>query len=262
VTDEKQDVVDKWIAGKKKTGYPIAILNGDLEKLLGVPHFPFNGVIGPDGNITYAGDSPQSAIKEAMKAAKPGSMWPKKLAGAAKLLRDGKVGEAWAELQSLKTAGGLEEREKAVHEKFSAYVTDVSASAVKDAEEQYKKGLVYVAVQKVTGIANANPELPATADAKKLLTEIQAMPGYAAEMKGGELFAKARALEENEDYLGAFNAFKDVMKKAEGTKIADVAKQKAESLMQRGMPGYEPACEKCDDKTKKACAKHAKPVKL
>jgi len=261
VTDEKQDVVDKWVASKKKTGYPIAILNGDLEKVLGVPHFPFNGVIGPDGNITYAGDSPQSALKDAMKAAKPGSMWPKKLAGAAKMLRDGKVGEAWAELQTLKAAGGFDDREKSVHEKFCAYVTDVSASAVKDAEEQFKKDLVYSAFQKVSSIANAKPELPATADAKKLLTEIQAVPGFDAEMKGGELFAKARGLEESEDYLGAFNAFKDVMKKAAGTKIADIAKKKAESLINRGMPGYEPVCEKCT-KAKKACEKHAKPVKL
>lgn len=261
VTDEKQDVVDKWIAGKKKTGYPIAILNGDLERALGVPHFPFNGVIGPDGNLTYAGDDPGYSLKEAMKAAKPGSMWPKKLAGAAKLLRDGKLGDAWVELQKVGADTGLDEREKAVHAKFVAHVQDTSAAAVKDALADFKKDLVYSAFVKANAIAEAKPPLPATEDAKTLVAEIKAVANFEAEMKGGELYAKARELEEAQDYLGAVNGFKDVIKKAAGTKVADMAKAKAENLISRGMPGFSPVCEKCA-KAKKACDKHAKPVKL
>lgn len=261
VTDEKQDVVDKWIASKKKTGYPIAILNGDLERTLGVPHFPFNGVIGPDGNITYAGDSPGYSLKEAMKTAKAGSMWPKKLANAAKMLRESKLGDAWVELQKVGADTGLDAREKAVHQKFVTYVQDTSSAAVKDAEADFKKDLVYAAYTKASSIADAKPPLPASDDAKKLVGEIKAFPNFDAEMKGGEVFAKARELEESQDYLEAVNAFKDAMKKAPGTKIADMAKAKAENLISRGMPGFSPVCEKCA-KAKKACDKHAKPVKL
>jgi len=261
VTDEAVDVVDKWIATKKKTGYPIVILDGELEKILGVPHFPFAGVMDPEGNIVYAGDSPAAALKAALKAAKPGSIWPKKLSAAAVLLRNGKLGEAWAELQTVKTAGGLDDREQKTHEKFTTFITDSSAAVVKLGEDLFKKDLIYAAAQKVESIANAKPALPATEAAQKLLAEMKAAPMYDAEMKGGELFAAAAAKEEAQAYTDAFNAFKDVTKKAEGTKIAAVALKRAESLVKRGMPGFEPACEKCA-KAKKACEKHAKPVKL
>ena len=105
MTDEAADVVDKWFAKQKKTGYPIVILDGALEKALGVPHFPYSGVIDPDGNISYAGNSPESALKAAMKKAKGGSMWPKKLVPAATNLRNGKLAAAWGDLQTLKAAG-------------------------------------------------------------------------------------------------------------------------------------------------------------
>ena len=163
-------------AGKKKTGYPIVILDGALEKALGVPHFPFNGVIDPDGKIAYAGDSPESTIKKLMKGARPGSMWPKALQGAAQLLRDGKVGEAWAELQSGKN--GLSDREKAVHERFTGYVSDLSASTVKRAADLLKADRAYAALKVAEAIANAKPELPGTADAIKLVGEIKALPSF------------------------------------------------------------------------------------
>lgn len=261
MTDEAIDVVDKWIAGKKKTGYPIVILNGELEKLLGVPHFPFNGVIGPDGKISYAGDSPASAIKQSMKAAKPGSIWPKKMASVAALFRVGKLGEAWTELQAAKTAGGLNERETAVSEKFATYLTDVAAEAVKAAQELVKRERIFEAFKKVELIASAKPELPSTPAAATLIAELKALPTFELEMKGGELFGAAAAKADEADYVAAVNGYKDVMKKAEGAKIAGVAKEQAEKLISKGMPGFETSCEKCN-KAKRACEKHAKPMKL
>lgn len=261
MTDEDPEVVDKWVAGKKKTGYPIAILDGQLEKVLGVPHFPYNGVIGPDGTLVYSGDSPETALKKAMKAAKPGSMWPKRLANAAGQLRAGKIGEAWAELQTLKSASDLDERDKAVRERFETYVTEVSGDVLKQAQELQKQDKIYAALKKAEGIAGAKPELPATPDAVKLVADLKATPNFEAEVKGGEIFAAALAKEEARDYIAAVNGYKDVMKKAEGTKIAAAAKKQAEFLIQKGMPGFEPACEKCH-KQKKACDKHAKPMKL
>jgi hypothetical protein len=261
VTDEKVDLVDKWVASKKKTGYPIVILDGELEKTLGVPHFPYSGVIDPDGKLVYAGDSPEGAIKKGMKSAKPGSMWPKKLAGAATMLRNGKFGEAWAELQTVKA--GLDDREKAVHEKFSAYISDVSADAVKAAAELFKKDMIFEAMKKVEGIAAAKPELPATPDAVKLIADMKAVAGFDAEMKGGEIYADGLEKEDADDFLGAVNAYKDVAKKAEGTKIAGVATSRAKELISGGKPGYDPNCPKCSkSKVQKACEKHAKVVKL
>jgi hypothetical protein len=261
VTDEQVDVVDKWYATKKKTGYPIVILDGQLEKVLGVQHFPFTGVIGPDGNLSYAGDSPESAIKAGMKATKPGSIWPKKLLAAAVLLRSGKLGDAWAELQTLKA--GLDDREQKVRDSFSAFVTESSADAVKQAQDLFKKDMIWLAMKKAGPIADAKPELPATPDAVKLVADMKAVAKFDDEMKGGELYAAAIAKEDSNEYLDAVNALKDVIKKSEGTKIAEVARKHAQDIIDHGMVGYSPTCPKCNEtKTKKACAKHAKTVKL
>jgi hypothetical protein len=261
ITDEAVDVVDKWIATKKKTGYPIVILDGALEKVLGVQHFPYTGVIDPDGNLTYAGDSPEGAIKRCMKTTKSGSIWPKKLMGAAVLLRSGKLGEAWAELQTLKS--GLDDREQKVRDSFSTYVSTASADTVKEAQELFKKDQIFAAMSKVEPIANAKPELPATPDAVKLVADMKAVPKFDDEMKGGELYAAALAKESDQEYLDAVNELKKVIKTAEGTKIADVALKRAQDIISKGLPGYVPTCPKCNKtKTPKACEKHAKAVKL
>lgn len=262
MTDEELSVVDKWYGGRK-TNYPIAILDGELEKLLGVPHFPFTGVISPEGEIIYAGNSPESTLKKAMKSAKAGSMWPKKLAKAAGLLRNGKLGEGWSELQSVKSAGGLDERETKTVEKFEKHITETSAGAVKTARDLLKKDLVYAALKKVQDIADAKPALPATEDAAKLVAELKALSTFDLEIKGGEAYESGRAKEDEDDFLGAVTAYKDAAKKGEGAKIAAVALARAKDLVDRNLPGYSPVCPKCNaTKVKKACEKHLKPLKL
>jgi hypothetical protein len=226
-----------------------------------VAHFPFTGVIGPDGNLSYAGDSPETAIKAGMKGAKPGSIWPKKLMAAATALRNGKLGDAWTELQTLKA--GLDDREQKVRDGFTAYVTESSSDAVKQAQDLFKKDMIWLAMKKAGPIADAKPELPATPDAVKLVADMKAVAKFDDEMKGGEMYSAAIAKEDSNEYLDAVNALKDVIKKSEGTKIAEVARKHAQDIIDHGMVGYSPTCPKCNEgKTKKACAKHAKPVKL
>jgi hypothetical protein len=91
--------------------------------------------------------------------------------------------------------------------------------------------------------------------------EMKALPRFDDEMKGGELYASAVEKEDEHEYLDAVNALKNVDKKFEGTKIAALAMERARELVDRGMPGYAPTCEKCK-KRRKACDKHAKTVKL
>jgi hypothetical protein len=218
-------------------------------------------VIDGEGNIVYAGDSPESALAKAMKVAKAGPMWPKKLAKAATFLRANKLGEAWSEIEALKAAGKLDERETQVLERFSKYIADASTGAVKAASELLKADLVYQAVQKLEGIAQVNPELPATKDANTLLAEMQALPRFDDEIKGGSTYATGLVKEDDCDYVGAVTTYRDLAKKFDGTKIAGVAMKRAQELVQQGMPGYAQACEKCM-KAKKACEKHPKTIDL
>jgi hypothetical protein len=261
VTDEKEEVVDKWIASKKKTGYPIAILNGELEKVLGVQHFPYAGVIDPDGALSYAGDSPEKQLKAALGKAKPGSVWPKKLESVVALVRTGKLGESWAQLQTVKSGGGLDDKDQKALDKFEKFISTTSSNAVTSAQDLAKKGLIFQAMQRAEGIAAAKPALPSSEAAQKLVTELKGTPNFDNEMKGGEAFAAAHAKEDSHEYLHAVEAYKDIAKKFEGTKIAGVAMKSAQDLVSNGMPGYNASCEQCH-KAGKACEKHAKVVKL
>lgn len=261
VTDEETKLVDEFVAKRKPT-YPIVILKSSaLETALGVPHFPFNGVIDTEGKLVYAGDSPESTIGKVMKNAKPGSPWPKKLVKASLALRASRFGEAWTEIQSVAKDTALDEREKKVLERFQSYVESNVADDFASAKKESGAGLIGRALKRLEPLAAALPPLPVSEDAGKLLAELKATPKFDDELKGGEAFDAADAKEDARDYLAAFNAFRDVAKKYSEQRIGSVANGRAKSIVDRGMVGYAPACPKCQE-AKKACAKHAKPVKL
>lgn len=261
VTDEETKLVDEFVAKRKPT-YPIVILKSNaLETALGVAHFPFNGVIDTEGKLVYAGDSPESTLGKVMKNAKPGSPWPKKLVKASLALRASRFGDAWAEIQAVTKDSGLDEREKKVLERFQKYVESNVSDDFAAAKKEANAGLVYRAVKRLEPLSTATPPLPVSEDAGKLLAELRGGPKFDDEMKGGEAFDAADAKEDAQDYLAAFNAFKDVAKKYAEARIGSVANGRAKSILDRGMAGYAPACPKCQE-AKKACPKHAKPLKL
>lgn len=261
VTDEETKLVDEFVAKRKPT-YPVVILkNHDLETALSVPHFPFNGVIDTEGNLVYAGDSPESTLGKVLKNAKPGAMWPKKLVKAAQALRSGRFADAWGELQGLAKDASLDEREKKVLARFQAYVESNVSDELAAAKKESNAGLILRASKRLEALSAAQPPLSVSEEAGRLLAELKGTPQYADELKGGEAFEAADKKEEALDYLAAFNAFRDIAKKFAVNRIGSVALGRAKSILDRGMAGYEPACPKCGE-AKKACAKHAKNVKI
>jgi len=261
VTDEDTKLVDEFIAKYKPTYPVVALKSATWDTALGTPHFPFNGVVDTAGKLVYAGDSPESTLGKVMKNAKPGSPWPKKLVKASQALRAGRYGDAWTEIQAVSKDTGLDEREKSVLERFQSYVETNVADDFAAAKKESGAGLIYRAIKRLEPLAAAVPPLPVTADAGTLLAELKATPKLENELKGGEAFDAADAKEEAGEFLEAFNGFKDVAKKFAEARIGSVASGRAKSILDRGMVGYAPACPKCQA-AKKACEKHAKPVKL
>jgi hypothetical protein len=260
VTDEKTELVDAFVAKRKPT-YPIVILKTDaLEKALKVPHFPFNGVIDPTGTLSYAGDSPQGALGDAMKVAKPGPIWPKKLLPAAQALRAQDLDGAWAQLELVAKDAALDARDTAVLGRFRAFVERSVADQLDAAKKSADAGFVYDAVQVLTPLAAAKA-LPARADAEQRLADLRALPKFDLELKGGEAFVAAAKLESSGEFSDAFDAFKGLSKKYAAAKIGPLAFARAKSLVDRGLPGYKSTCPKCQA-ARKACAKHAEDVKL
>lgn len=261
VTDEAADLVDQFVEKRKPT-YPLVILKGGaLERALGVPHFPYNGVIDTKGDLVYAGDSPEGAIGKSLKDAKAGPLWPKKLVKAAQALRASKWAEAWTELDLVGKDSGLDDREKSVHARFKTYVEAQAAAAFTRAKAAAAAGHVWAALTESEPLAKASPPMPMAEDAQKLVAELRATPKLELELKGGEDFFAADKLERARDFLGACERFKAISKKYPGTQIGPLALERARDLVSRGMPGFKETCPKCD-KAGRACSKHAEEVKL
>ena len=261
VTDEDTKLVDEFVAKFKPTYPVVSTKTTALETALGVAHFPYHGVIDPEGKLAYSGDSPESTLGKAMKVAKPGSPWPKKLVKASQALRESRLGAAWTELQLVAKDGALDEREKQVLERFQAYVEGCVADDLAAAKKESGAGMILRATRRLERLVAVEPPLPVSEEAAKLFAELKAVPRYADELKGGEAFDAADAKEDAQDYLAAFTSFKELAKKYDDTRIGALANGRAKSILDRGMAGYAPACPKCQT-AKKACEKHAKPLKL
>ncbi len=262
MTDEPPELVDKFVAQFKPT-YPIVSLkSGDFESFLGVRGFPHKAVIAPDGTL-LANDRAgvPSALSKAMSKAKKGSMWPKSLAKQAKLLQAGDYVKAYAATLKAIEGGKLPEGDVATAELFKTYVEDLGTTALDTGRAALDEGFVYRAATGVEYWAAAKPPVPVTEDCRRLLAELEALPDYKKEMKGGEIFAEAKALEDEMEYLDAAKAYKSILKKCADTKIAGHARTTAEELIKKGMIGFSSACQTCR-KAGKACAKHAEDFKL
>jgi hypothetical protein len=261
VTDEEPAVVEAWLA-RAKPSYPIAITKGAFESQIGVPHFPYSAVIGPDGNIAYAGDSGmgESQLDDALGKSKKQPLWPKSLGKITKVMM-GDGAKAYGELKKLIAGAKVTEADKPYVDSFVAFLEGQAQRALEDARSLRDKGLILSALKRVEAYSSAATPFPSSADSAELVKELQALPDFKREVAGGEAFLAAEKLEKDKEFLDAFEGYKAVSKKFVGTKIADNAKTKAEKLRTDGLPGYESACDPCR-RAKRACDKHKKEVKL
>jgi hypothetical protein len=266
VTDEDPSIVDPWVK-RAKPGYPMAILEPDsLESVLKVDGFPCEAVIDTDGRIAYSDGFGRTgsggALSDALKKATKAPLWTKKFSKVADLIATGQLDKSWAELTKLQAGEAeLAADEQAAATKLKAYLEGAAVEAQAQARTLLDTGFVLNAQKRVEMFAKANPPFPATAECAKLLAEIEAVPGYKAEIKAGEQFLAAESLERENKFSEAFKAYKAIVKGAADTKLAANAKAAAERLIDDGMPGFSPSCQECR-KAQSACEKHAEKLKL
>lgn len=263
MTDEEVAVVDKWF-DKARASYPIAILKGGkFENFLGVKRFPWGAVVAPDGTLAFSGSAHEtsSPLSAAMAKAEKGPLWPKKLDKAAKLLSSDQLGPAYAEVLALQASGKLADDEAAAATLFKDYLEGRASGALAKARGDAERGFVYGAVKGIAPFAAATPAFPVTEQAQTFQKELEALPTYAQEMKAGPLFLEAQTLEGDGKYTEAFEAYKGLTKKFADAKVAALARQQAQALIDGGKPGMNSSCEECYG-AGKACAKHAEQVSL
>ncbi len=262
ITFEKAERVEDWVQRYEPT-YPIVTLRStELEGFLGVGGYPTQAVIDPKGSLSYVGFSPESALAAALKEADKTPFWPKKLAGVVELIAERDHPRSWAELHRVQRRGRLDERDAAKAERLRKYLEDAAAAALKRGETRLEEGLVYQAAAALTPYAEAKVPFPATQDAAKLLARIRGEPGFKDEIRAGKLFEEARLQELRRELSDAFEGYVTVLEKFADTKLALVARERAEKLIEDGSPGYRLGCEACRKELRAACEKHAEDVEL
>ncbi|HED64741.1 MAG TPA: hypothetical protein ENJ09_04210 [Planctomycetes bacterium] len=265
MTDEPPSLVDAWVAKNHPT-YPIVCLkNGAFEKFLGVRFFPTGAVIRPDGTLAFAGSLGKinGPLKAAMADAEKRPLFPKALAKARAKMRDGHFADAYGRVRALLEADKLAGDDRAFAEGLRTYLEDLAKTALDDSQQLAKAGKIYAAVRNVAGFENANPPFPVSESIQSMLDELSQLPNYKKELAGGEKFAEAEALEAEAEYADAFKAYRTIWKKYAGTRIGELAHERAADIQGKGQPGWNANCDVCRrSRTRSACPKHAKKVKL
>lgn len=262
ITDEETALVDGFVAEYGVT-HPLVILKGgELENLIGVSGFPTSAVF-TNGELTWTGHpaSSSSAISEALKSAKKGSIYPKPLAKVRALMVSGKQDAAYAEI--LKNEAKYDPETAAWAARVKTYLEQQADAAFASAQTLVSEGFVYRAVAKVRGYASESSPMPQAAPMREWLAKVEAeTPEFKKEMSGGEDYEKALALEKALEFTAAFEEYRSVMKKAKGTRIGANAEQAARVILDGRKAGYSPHCDPCDNASHQACNRHAEKIKL
>lgn len=262
ITDEETALVDGFVAEFGVT-HPLVILkSGELESLIGVSGFPTSAVF-TNGELTWTGHPAESssAIGNALKSAKKGSIYPKPLAKVRALMKEGKQDAAYADI--LKNEAKYDAATAAWAARVKTYLEEQADAAFVAAQAMATEGFVYRALRTVGGYAGAESPMPKAGEMRAWMAKLEAeTPEFKKEMAGGEGFEKAVALEKALDFTAAFEEYRAVGKKSKGTKIGDNADKAARAIVDGQKAGYNEHCEHCDGKTHRACNKHAEKLKI
>ncbi len=245
-----------------KPEFPIVIVKGSaFDDALGVRGYPTKAVVSPDGILTYAGYGEDAALESAMSSATDGSIFPKIINKVRKLMSADKRDKAYAEVLSILEKGKAKtDDDRYWVESYQSSIEAGVASDVELARTEFNEGRAYLAVDLLEEITKSKMIYPAREPALLLLQEVEAMPTFKDEMKGGKAYAKARAYGQEREYEAYAKAMISVSKKYSETRIGERALKDAQDVIDRGLPGMRSSCPGCSER-KKACVKHAVEIK-
>jgi hypothetical protein len=231
VTNEAEGLVTKWIADKKAK-YPLVIVQGNqADEAYGVEGFPHSAMVDPKGSIIWMGH-PASLPHAKMESALAGAYFipalPSKYGSINDSVKKKEYGKAHAALVKELAKGDNPELAKA-----KDAIEKLGATRTATADSQGKAGDYAAAVGILDDVAKQWKGLDVADEAAKTAKTWRADKSIKAQIKGGEDFKKAEALEKTNDPAAkkkAFQMYKDIAKDCEGTPIGDKAKAAAEKL--------------------------------
>jgi hypothetical protein len=262
VTDEKLDVVDRWVRKKNPT-YPIVVTKDrTFEKAVGVRYFPTGAVLDPEGVIAYAGSAGGTSkpLEAAAKSSDKKPFFPKTLKKVRAKLNVADLEGAFKELDKVAKKRGVDEETTKWVGQFRTYIEARTRAQFDDAKAQAELGLVHSAVGLAEPLAEAEA-LPIAEEAATWLAELETREDYKDAMKAGTYWDKAQGLEDEREFVDAIKAYRVVLKRYDGTQIGDLALGRVADIIEAGMPGFRESCSACRAGDR-ACEKHHEKVKI
>jgi hypothetical protein len=262
VTDEKPDVVDRWVRKKNPT-YPIVVTKDrTFEKAIGVRFFPTGAVLDPEGVIAYAGSAGGTSkpLEAAAKKSDKKPFFPKSLKKVRAKLNVADLEGAYKELDKLSKKRSTDDETAAWVGQFQAYIDGRTRSQFDDAKAKAELGLVHSAVGLAEPLAEADA-LPIAEEVEAWLEELESRDDYKDAIKAGTYWDKAQGLEDEREFVDAIKAYRVVLKRYDGTQIGDLALQRVADIIESGMPGFRETCNACRA-ADRACEKHHERVKI
>jgi len=235
VTNEAEALVRKTVEslGMK---FPIAIVQGnETDTAYGVQGFPHSALVAPDGTIAWAGhpgNMPGSQIEELLQKAVFVPPLPAKYAPINAEIAKKSFGKAAQAIDKELAKGSVPELEKAAEAIEALGRGKIRSAESAGADGDYSSGAAVLdeVAKQWKGVAVSD-------DAAKLLKEWKADKSIAAQIKGGDDFKKAEALEKVDDPAAkkkAYGMYVELSKRLKGTPLGDKAKASAERMKSGG----------------------------
>lgn len=247
-----------------KPQFPVVVTSNDnFEIALGVKAVPTAAVMDTQGNLAYTDGlgrgSAKSILAEQLKKA-DGPLIPKALTKVQTAHSRGGVAEAFVALEKAKS-GKLDQEALAWVDRYETALEQSIEDTLRSAQTNVDTGLIFLAIEALEPLADSKLEFPGKQEISTLFGELQETPELANEIKAAKYYKLALESIRSREYADSVKSLKKVYTKYEGTKLSEVARQKAVELVESGMPGYRSGCTTCRQ-ARSACEKHTESIKL
>jgi hypothetical protein len=231
VTNEAEGLVKKWI-DDNKVKYAIAIVPGkETMAAYDVKGFPSSALVGADGKIDWLGhpaNLDSGVLEEALARACVVPPLPPKYASINADLAKKEYGKAHAAIEKALGRGEDEALSKA-----KEAIEKLLAAKIAGAEEKEKAGDYAGAIAELDEAAKQWKGMPEADEAAKKAKKWRSDSSIRDQIKFGEDFKRAEALEKTGEPAAkkkAYQIYLEISKKAKGTPIGEKAQAAADRL--------------------------------
>ena len=235
VTDEDRSKVDAWIESTGQTS-PILIEESSSMQKFGFTGFPSAALIGPDGEVLYAGSPSgvtEQLIEEHLASVRLMPNLPDSLSDVAKAYGKNSYDDAIKKLEKHLAGERLEEADRAVAKEFLDGMLADGKSGIATAKKLSERGDPYAAWKRLDKLVEAYGKHEIGVEAAKAQEAIENDDAAEDELKAGEKWAKLTKKLSDLSKKKAVKALESFVKKYGETKAGAAASKRLAALQRQ-----------------------------